>query len=150
MKPKRNWLKMLWNFLRYGKEKGLCIQTVFLSAYYRACILMIKPKVLHKHFGRQGEESPAEETKENYRVAGRIGYAVEQVCDRTPWESKCLVKALCVQHFLKKRGIASTLYLGCGREEGGGMLAHAWVRCGKMFVTGGDGMGYAIVDRYVK
>ena len=28
------------------------------------------------------------------------------------------------------------------------MVAHAWLRCGKMYVTGGDGTGYSIVDKF--
>lgn len=148
MAKNRNWIHMAWNFLRHGKRKGLCIRTFFLSGYYRLSILLCKAEKLQKHWGIRGQESPVEESEKNYQYAGAVGYAVEMVCDRTPWESKCLVKALCARHFLKRRGIASTLYLGCGREENGDMLVHAWLRCGSMYVTGGDGRGYAIVDRF--
>lgn len=47
----------------------------------------------------------------------------------------------------EKRHISSTLYLGCNIENGK-MIAHAWLRCGKMYVTGGDGSGYAVVDMF--
>ena len=39
------------------------------------------------------------------------------------------------------------LYLGCAVNEGK-MVAHAWLRCGKMYITGGNGSGYAIVDKF--
>lgn len=142
-------IKMIWNFIRYGKCKGLCLRTLFLSAYYRVRILMLKPAALHKTWGKRGEESPETESEDAYRYAGKVGYAVDMVCSRTRWESKCLVRALCAQHFLKAKGISSTLYLGCGTQEGQ-MSAHAWLRCGRMYVTGGDGEGYAIVDKYAK
>ncbi len=45
------------------------------------------------------------------------------------------------------KGIQSTLYLGCGYDEGK-MVAHAWLRVGKMYVTGGDGTGYSVVDKF--
>ena len=30
------------------------------------------------------------------------------------------------------------------------MVAHAWLRCGEMYVTGGNGEGYAIVSKFYK
>lgn len=145
---KTNWFMMAWNFIRYGKCKWLCIRTLFLAGYYRLCILKLTPEKLRKNWGKQGEESEVELSEESYRYAGKVGYAVDMVCDRTPWESKCMVKALCARHFLRRKGIPSTIYLGCGTGESGEMLAHAWVRCGRTYVTGGDGKGYVIVDRY--
>ena len=146
----KNWIIMLWNFMRFGKCKWLCIRTFFLAGYFRHAILKKDPEVLHRTWGKRGEESALEVSEEAYRYAGKVGYAVEMVCERTPWESKCLVKALCAQYFLTQRKISSTLYLGCGVGETGEMLAHAWIRCGSMYVTGGDGMGYAVVDCYAK
>lgn len=117
------------------------------SAFYRFCILFIKPSSLHKKWGKQGEESPAEETIANYRYARVVSRVVNHVCNNTTWESKCLVRALTAQRLLYRKGIHSTLYLGCGTNDGK-MVAHAWLRCGRMYVTGGDGSEYAIVDKY--
>ena len=83
------------------------------------------------------------------RQAARIAQIVGKVCDKTPWESKCLVRALAAQRLLCRRGLSSTLYLGCGMEEGK-MVAHAWLRFGEMYVTGGDGGGYTTVARFCK
>ncbi len=99
--------------------------------------------------GIRGEESKEKETEENYRYAYHVAYAVSRVCNRTAWESKCLVRALCAQRLLHKKGIESTLYLGCGKEEGK-LVAHAWLRCGEVYVTGGNGAEYATVDKFRK
>ena len=72
---------------------------------------------------------------------------VDRICSKAPWESKCLVRALTAQKILKKKGIHSTMYLGCGLNDGK-MVAHAWLRCGEMYVTGGNGSEYAIVDKF--
>lgn len=138
-----------YRFLKYCKYKPLCFVALLYSAYYRFCIKFIKPASLQTHWGVRGEESPAEDTWEHYRYAYRVAYAVDRICNRTAWESKCLVRALTAQTLLKKKGIQSTLYLGCGLEEGK-MVAHAWLRCGTMFVTGGDGSKYATVDKFRK
>lgn len=135
------------NFIRYNRVKKLTIEAYLYSAGYRMCIKAIKPDKLRRYWGEEGKESPDEEDMEAYRYARRVARSVEHVCNKTAWESKCLVRALTAQHFLKKKHIPSTLYLGCGIIEGK-MVAHAWLRCGRMFVTGGNGEGYAVVDTF--
>ena len=138
----------LYRFVKYNRCKKLTIRAIFLSAYYRMCILLVKPKRLHKRWGVEGGETGMEDTEPwQYRYAYWVSYAVDNVCSKTAWESRCLVRALTAQHLLKKKKIASTMYLGCKLEEGQ-MVAHAWLRVGKMFVTGGNGEGYSVVDKF--
>ncbi|MFF2481815.1 lasso peptide biosynthesis B2 protein [Paenibacillus sp. NPDC058071] len=76
----------------------------------------------------------AESVARALRIAGRF----------TPWESKCLVTAIAGTRMLRRRGIASTLYLGTAKDERtGGMKAHAWLRSGDRILTGAEQM-----DRY--
>ena len=112
-------------------------------------LLLLPPGKLRKGWGRENEESAGTASREGYRQAARIARIVGKVCDKTPWESKCLVRALAAQRLLCRRGLSSTLYLGCGMEEGK-MGAHAWLRFGEMYVTGGDGGGYTTVARFCK
>jgi len=135
-------------FIRYNEHKSVTLQAWVCSAYYRFQMLYYNTKKLNKRWGIEGEESPEEATMDEYRYAKKVAYAVNQVCSKTKWESKCLVRALTAQYLLKKKGIGSTMYLGCGLDENGKMIAHAWLRCGKMYVTGGNGDGYAIVDKF--
>lgn len=85
----------------------------------------------------------------DYKYVLKVAYAVNRVCNRTRWESKCLVRALTAQRLLRKKKIPSTLYLGCGLDDEGNMIAHAWLRCGRIYVTGGNGDGYAVVDKFL-
>ncbi|MBO5229120.1 MAG: lasso peptide biosynthesis B2 protein [Lachnospiraceae bacterium] len=135
-------------FIKYNEHKALTIQAWIYSAYYRFQMLYYNTGKLNKRWGIEGEESPEEATIDEYRYAKKVGYAVNQVCNKTKWESKCLVRALSAQRLMKKKNIQSTLYLGCGLDENGKMIAHAWIRCGRMYVTGGNGEGYAIVDKF--
>jgi hypothetical protein len=104
-------------------------------------------RYLRKHFGTEGEESSYEAPIEQLRYAKMISGYVNRSADKTIWESKCLVRALTAQRLLKKKKIDTTLYLGVGKDKDK-MIAHAWLRCGRLYVTGGDGAGYAIVARY--
>lgn len=137
----------LINFIIDNQFKQETLLSYFYSAVFRIQILLIKPKRLQKNWGEEGKESAEEETKEIYKYAASVSRIVNRICTKTSWESKCLVRALTAQKLLKRKGIHSTMYLGC-RIENGNMVAHAWLRCGRMFVTGGDGSDYAIVDKF--
>lgn len=114
------------------------ITVFFYTAFYRAFILFIPFNKLRKRMGNYKEESPMEVSKGIYKSAGYISWVVKTVSKYTPWESKCLVQALTAQRMLKKRNITSTLYLGVQKDKNNKMLAHAWLRTGKYYVTGGE------------
>lgn len=138
-----------YRFIRYNEHKKVTLQAWVLSARYRYQMLHGNTKRLKGKWGIAGEESATEATLDEYRYAKKVAYAVNQVCEKTKWESKCLVRALTAQKLLIEKNIDSTLYLGC-REDNGKMVAHAWIRVGRMFVTGGNGVanGYAVVEKF--
>lgn len=135
------------NFLKQNPQKRLTVLAYVYSAIYRFEVFFIKPKYLRKYWGIEGQESPENEVGWKYTYAVNVAKVVDRICSKTAWESKCLVRALTAQKLLKKKGIQSTMYLGCSMENGK-MTAHAWLRCGKLYVTGGDGTGYSIVDKF--
>ena len=137
----------LFNFLKYNSQKRLKVLEYLLSSKYRFLIKFVKPKKLQKKLGQERMESPETAVPWKYRYAQNVSRVVDRICSKTAWESKCLVRALTAQQMLRMKGIQSTLYLGCGYDEGK-MVAHAWLRVGKMYVTGGDGTGYSVVDKF--
>ncbi|MDR6722685.1 MULTISPECIES: lasso peptide biosynthesis B2 protein [Paenibacillus] len=69
----------------------------------------------------------------------------------TPWQSRCLVMAIAAMKMLERRNISSTLYMGTARNKEGQMMAHAWLRSGKLIVTGADTMDqYTVVGVFGK
>ena len=81
-------------------------------------------------------ESIFDVSDEKIVTAKEIRRLVLQVCNHTPWQSKCLVRAILTQHLLKQRNIPSTLYLGVNKNESGEMQAHAWLRFGEIIIMG--------------
>lgn len=120
-----------------NKVKLEFIQLLVYTAMYRAYILFFPFNKLRKKMGKVKTESSEKESKEVYKEAKRIRESVLIVARRTPWESKCLVQALSAQRMLKKKRISTTIYLGV-RKESNEMKAHAWLRCGEFYVTGGE------------
>ena len=134
-------------FIKKNKKKQITFMVWFYTGVFRFLICFLPMKHLKKKFGIEGEESKAEATIEQYRYAKMVSDYVNRSSEKTLWESKCLVRALTAQKLLKRKQIDSTLYLGVGKEDEK-MIAHAWLRCGRMYVTGGDGRNYAIVAKY--
>lgn len=137
------------NYIRLNKEKWLTIEVWFWTAVFRFFIRFIPVKYMQKHYGISGEESPDEESMDHYAIVRKIAYHVNRIAEHTPWESRCLVRALTAQRLMTRNAITSTLYLGVKTEEDK-MIAHAWIRTGGYYVTGGNGDGYAMVAKFRK
>lgn len=139
----------LVHFITDNKFKAETLLSYYYSALFRVQILLVKPKHMKKHWGEEGKESVETEPKEVYKYVASISRIVNRICTKTSWESKCLVRALTAQKLLRRKNIHSTMYLGCKLNEGK-MVAHAWLRCGELYITGGNGVadGYAVVDKF--
>lgn len=148
-------------------DKLLIIKIFILTAAARAAMLIIPFRKLKTHMGELNKESSLGASQEEYNRASKIGWAIEKVSNHTPWESKCLVMALTAQYLLSHEEIESTLYLGVAKEDNllkkknkyeialnkgseSNMIAHSWIRCGELYVTGGNGVGFAIVAKFKK
>lgn len=86
------------------------------------------------------------------RVCVAVARAVRIAARHLPWECKCLAQAMAAQKMLRRRRLATTLYLGLAKGGGGDereLSAHAWLRCGDMIVTGGEAMGlFTVVSMF--
>ena len=135
-------------FIKNNDHKKLTIAIYILTAFYRAQMLLVPSKRLQKHWGQSGVESPENVGWFSYFYAIKVGNEENRIADKTPWESKCLVRALTARRLLHRKKIVTTLYLGVGKDENDAMVAHSWLRCGKAYVTGGDGAKYATVAKF--
>ena len=136
---------LILNFIFKNHEKYMTIQALIVSAYYFRCIKNVPMSKLESRFGERGRESADTESIPNLKIAMHVSDRVGRVTMKAPWETKCLCRAWTAQYLLKKRHIHSTLYLGVGHDKDGKMVAHAWIRCGQIYVTGGDGHEYSTV-----
>ena len=137
------------NYIRYNRDKWLTIEIWFWAALFRCLILFVPTKYIRNYYGNLGEESPSAESMEHYMKARKIAFHVNRIAEHTPWESKCLVRALAAQRLFTKNKISSTLYLGV-KKDGEKLVAHAWIRTGDYYATGGNGTGYTMVAKFRK
>lgn len=135
-------------FLKNNPNKKMTIASWWLAAWYRFLIRFMSRKRLEKYWGVLGEETDRMLMPWQYRYAEMVAKSVNRVANHTPWESKCLVRALTARRILMSHKIPCTLYLGVGKDENMKMVAHAWLRAGNAYVTGGDGSDYATVAMF--
>jgi len=123
------------------QERRLFFEACVLLGVMRAAILLLPFRKITKMMGLvQGEQSAASESIPPCSTE-TISWAIQAAAARTPWESACLVQALTGMAMMSRRGINATLYLGVAKDESGAeaMLAHAWLRCGTIILTGFGG-----------
>ncbi|MBX3050239.1 MAG: lasso peptide biosynthesis B2 protein [Caldilineaceae bacterium] len=128
----------LWR--RPWADKWLLVQVFVLLGFTRLAILTLSFPRLARHFGPLRVETPADATPEQLATARHIAWAIRRISPYTPWTSNCFPQALTAKILLRRLGISSTLYLGAAfSEDKSGLEAHAWLRCGSLYITGGKG-----------
>lgn len=117
--------------------------TAFL-AVARLAVMALPFRLLAPRLGVAHAETPTVPSRD--AVPLRVSWAVGAAARRVPWRSECLEQAIAAKAMLRRRGIASTLYLGMSRSP---VAAHAWLRVGDVNVTGGrDVARYAVVASF--
>ncbi len=128
-------------------DRRLLAETYVLLGVARLAINFVPLRRLARWFGAQAQETPADISPAQLHEAEHIAWAVRSVSPHTPWQSNCYPQAFTAKLLLRRKQIPSTLYLGAALHPNTAgqtvatpiMTAHAWLRCGPVYVTGGRG-----------
>lgn len=121
------------------RKKILMLEFFVISGLIRFGVLFIPFRKLASIAGNYNQESDDQLSEAQVNIVNELGWISEVVSRHTPWMSKCLVKALTTLLMLKRRKISSTVYLGVAKDQESNLVAHAWLRSGRIIVTGGQG-----------
>ncbi len=133
------WHRLLRFSRRPLRNKLLLLEAVTLLAVSRLLVLTVPFKWIGGRLGVVYAESIEEVGPEATRQAHEIAWAVNAAANHTYWTSNCLPRAMTAHHMLSRRGLPTTVYPGAAKDDTKGMIAHAWLRCGKHILTGGPG-----------
>ena len=124
---------------RFFSISGIERRYFFLAIYYsgiaRILILFVPFRKYSFWLGKYGYETEEKDIADENFVR-LIAISVHRAQKITPWRFKCLEQAMTAKKLLDKKDINTTIYFGVNRKEGK-MNAHAWLRCGTKYVTGG-------------
>lgn len=130
-----------------GPDRALLVEAVFGLSMAGLLVRAVRFARLAPRLGRHMAESPPASDAIATAQARRIQWAVDAAARHLPWRPVCLPQAVTAQWMLRRRGIASTLYLGV--DPAAGYHAHAWVRAGSVIVTGGPlASGFTVVSTF--
>jgi hypothetical protein len=131
-------------------DRMLLVESLVALCATRVVVLLLPFRRVARALGQVGAEGPAETLPGQRDTARRIGWAVTAVARRVPLDAPCLTQAIAAWWMLKRRHIPGTVYFGVGSAPGrqGRPAFHAWLRCGSIFPTGGDGQGFKTLTTF--
>lgn len=122
------------------RERLLLLEAVLYLGAARAALLTIPFKYISRSLGQQlPADTVAPRGAPVSTAARQIGWAVKTMGRRTPWDSACLAQSIAGKLMLRKRGLASLLFLGMKKDEAGKLTAHAWLQAGNEILIGAAG-----------
>ncbi len=133
------WQRLKRFLRRPWRDRALFVQAYILLGLARMAIKTLKFETVVKRLGSSGVETAAEVPIQHKHQALRVAWAIRAASRFTPWKSNCFPQAITGKIMLSARGIGSTVYFGAAFKEHKKMEAHAWLRCGEVYVTGGQG-----------
>ncbi|WP_169086953.1 lasso peptide biosynthesis B2 protein [Paenibacillus sp. PL91] len=129
----------------------LLIEATLLLGWARIRIIYQPFSKIAPTLGQYMKETESETSADHRQSLVHIRHAIQIASSHTPWDSKCLARALAGMKMLERRGISSTLYLGTAKDEAGKLIAHAWLRSGSLYVTGAEEMDrFAVTGIFAK
>lgn len=80
------------------------------------------------------------------RRLSQLNWALGAVARLAPFRADCMIQVLAAEPILRRWGHTPEFYLGAGKDDDQKFLAHAWLQCGDVVVTGGavDGLSVLI------
>jgi Transglutaminase-like superfamily len=133
-------MRLLRKVLQWSSaDRRLVLESAVTLIWARISLLLFPFAVLARRLGVPQSETSLESDPHSDAVVARVRWAVNGVSNRLPWKSSCLVRALAGQRVLARRRLPATLYFGVRRKDEE-LQAHAWLRSGRIFVSGDDVM----------
>ncbi|MBX3736122.1 MAG: lasso peptide biosynthesis B2 protein [Candidatus Didemnitutus sp.] len=129
------WQKFL---RRSGRERLLFVEALAGLCWDKARVHLLPFHRIARTFGAPQRETAKTISSTERAIAVEISWAVQAAARHAPISFVCLPQAIAAQRMLRRRGIASTLYLGVAPDRADPALlqAHAWLRAGDKILTG--------------
>lgn len=118
-------------------QRRLLLEAYLWLGLARAAVLTLPFQRIMRALGQTTQAPAPQPAPQTLPELRQIAWAIHTISSRTPWHSNCLAQALAGQIMLRRRGMASTLYLGVQNDGTAGFTAHAWLRSSDLIVTGG-------------
>jgi hypothetical protein len=117
-------------------ERFLFLKAGLIASIYSCIIFFFPFKWYVKWLGEKDKPELIDNSSANLEKIKRIERAMLRVKRYFPWRIKCLASAMAAKYLLGKMNISSTIFLGVTKENPEKIIAHAWLQCSDITVTG--------------
>ena len=132
-----------------GSNRLLRLEATLCLAVSRLAIASLPLRRLTRALRQRVDDTPNQNDAATLAHRERVARALERVRRRVPWSGHCLAQALAGKYMLRRRGVASTLYLGVAKDAKSQLEAHAWLRSGDVVVAGGEDLErFTVIGRF--
>lgn len=121
-----------------GGEKLLFFVALNLTLFVKIIVLTMPLRWYIKYLDRTNKPFIKKRNNEE-EIIRRVKNAVNRSSRYAPWSTRCLVDAITAKILLQYYGINSTLYMGVQKDKKTKLIAHAWLKCNGLFITGKKG-----------
>ena len=121
------------------RQYPLYIVTFLITSLASLRVNGLPFKWLSPFLGDRSIRTTVEPTTRQLHYIAHISLAVQRIAKFTPWRCKCFEQGLTAKFLLQLVGIKSTLVFGVTYDADVALLAHAWLKCGSVVVTGANG-----------
>lgn len=140
-----------------GRRRALTIEAVLCLLFARLALVLVPFPRLARRLGAfvpPGDARVAQARQQGSRAqmdqAAAVGWAVTRGARYLPFKAVCLPQAMAARIMLNRRGIASVLHFGAGKDGEQKLDAHAWLDAAGVEVTGYPvGPGFAEIACFV-
>lgn len=122
-------------------ELSLLVKVYLLGIVYSFYVVLFPNRIIFKGLGVKGVESSIGLSEEQESMVLNLEKSIRRIVRFFPWKIRCFARAITAKRILEKHNIPSTIYFGVAKEGKSKMIAHAWLRCGDIIVTGKEEMG---------
>lgn len=136
---------------RPASDWGLLVEAIGILIWSKIQLYTTPFSRLAPDLGHQQAETMQRVSDSHRALASKISWAVQTAARYIPLRLVCLPQAMAANVMLSRRGIDSTLYLGVKTDKANALTAHAWLRTGLKWVTGGAARhGQSVVACFAK
>lgn len=116
--------------------RRLLLEALMWLCWAKLLLLLVPFRWVAPLLGKSQKESLPTLTSSERDLVLRVSWAVQSAASHVPLGFVCLPQAMAAKWMLRRRHLASTLYLGVARPDEVKFTAHAWLRAGDKILTG--------------
>jgi len=129
--------KKINSFIKWPfNKKTLFVEALFTSAWVKLTLKFFPFNRVLNWLGTVNEESELTPNIETLQFRKQLNNILLLCNKYALWPTECYTLSLTGKLILKRRKIASTLYIGFLKEESGKYKGHAWLRANDTYISG--------------